>query len=55
MYIKMANRQRGLLLSRHARVLTPYPPQCGGGALGVSGIQICYWQRLWIPAYYTRE
>ena len=26
--------------SRHARVLSPYPPQSGGGALGVSGIQV---------------
>jgi hypothetical protein len=24
---------------RHARVLSPCPPRCGGGALGVSGIQ----------------
>jgi hypothetical protein len=27
---------------RHARVLSPYPPQSGGGALGVSGIQVAY-------------
>jgi hypothetical protein len=27
------------LFGRHARVSSPYPPLCGGGALGVSGIQ----------------
>ena len=28
------------LARRHARVLSPYPPLRGGGALGVSGIQV---------------
>jgi hypothetical protein len=30
---------RGSLLLHHSRVLAPYPPLCGGGALGEAGIQ----------------
>jgi hypothetical protein len=38
--LKMWNVECGLTCcARHARVLSPYPPLCGGGALGVSGIQ----------------
>jgi len=44
---------RSLLLSRHARRLSPYPPQSSGGALGVSGIQMTFAKRV-IPALDSR-
>jgi hypothetical protein len=44
---------------RHARMLSPYPPLYGGGALGVSGIQSTDKQLSqsgrWIPAKNLRE
>jgi hypothetical protein len=46
--------QEGISLG-HARALSPYPPQSGGGALGVSGIQVDALQGFWVPAYNLRE
>jgi hypothetical protein len=33
----------------HSRLLSPYPPHSGGGALGEAGIQKLGQQRIWMP------
>jgi hypothetical protein len=41
--------------NRHARVLSPYPPHFGGGALGVSGIQTTVQQCMPIKSLDSRQ